>query len=189
MTELQTYIKSYFGIQPNQQQEVAELFKRETLYKGEYYTKVDHYCKKLSFVHSGYIRIYADTPQKEVTQWISGKGHFVTELSSFIFNQRSRFNLQALTDCELFTIHEEDYQKLQVLVPDWQQIEKRFISECFITLENRVFQFLSLSAEDRYDQLYNYDKELFTEVPQQYLASMLGMTPETFSRIRKKKIS
>jgi CRP-like cAMP-binding protein len=55
-------------------------------------------------------------------------------------------------------------------------------------LEDRVFGHLSLSAEERYLQFFNQNKELFNQVPLQYIASMLGMTPETFSRIRKSLI-
>jgi hypothetical protein len=75
------------------------------------------------------------------------------------------------------------------VVPAWPEIEKQFIAGCFITLEDRVFNHLSLSAEERYDQLFAFNQDLFRHVPQQYLASMLGMTPETFSRIRAKKVS
>jgi CRP-like cAMP-binding protein len=56
-------------------------------------------------------------------------------------------------------------------------------------LENRVFDFISLTAEERYKKLFDTNRELFNQVPLQYLASMLGMTPETFSRIRRKMIS
>lgn len=68
-------------------------------------------------------------------------------------------------------------------------MEKQFIAGCFVQLEDRVFSHLSLSAEERYDKLFENNKEIFNQVPLQYLASMLGMSPETFSRIRNKKIS
>ena len=65
-------------------------------------------------------------------------------------------------------------------------LDSHFIARCFTVLEDRVVQHLALSAEERYAQLWNFNKELFNQVPLHYLASMLGMTPETFSRIRKK---
>jgi CRP-like cAMP-binding protein len=55
-------------------------------------------------------------------------------------------------------------------------------------LEDRIFSHLSMSAEDRYQFFFQHNKELFNQVPLQYIASMLGMTPETFSRIRKKSL-
>jgi CRP-like cAMP-binding protein len=56
-------------------------------------------------------------------------------------------------------------------------------------MESRVFDLISLTAEDRYKSLFEQNRELFNQVPLQYIASMLGMTPETFSRIRKKQSS
>ncbi|MGS0527187.1 Crp/Fnr family transcriptional regulator [Zobellia nedashkovskayae] len=108
---------------------------------------------------------------------------------SFSFKQRARWNIQALTDCELYTINKENYALLNSVVPNWAEMEKQFIAGCFVQLEERVFSHLSLSAEERYNQLFENNKALFNQVPLQYLASMLGMSPETFSRIRNKKIS
>jgi len=110
-------------------------------------------------------------------------------LYSFNFKQRARWNIQALTDCKLYTIDKENYALLNSIVPNWVEMEKQFLASCFVTLEDRVFNHLSLNAEERYDKLFEHNKELFNQVPLQYIASMLGMSPETFSRIRKKKIS
>jgi len=140
-------------------------------------------------VQSGFLRTFAINKDKEITQWIASEGEFITDLNSLIFKQRSRWNIQALTDCRLYTIHKENYKLLNKLVPNWPAIEKQFIAGCFIALENRVFNHLSLNAEERYAYFFENKKELFNQVPQQFLASMMGMSPETFSRIRSKSIS
>ncbi len=189
MTELQKYIGSYFGITNENIEKVTSLFIESELKKGEYFVKTGQYCEKLSFVQSGFIRVFANAKDKEVTQWISSKGYFLTDLHSFIFKQRARWNMQALTDCKLYTIHKENYGLLHSIAPNWPEMEKQFIAGCFVMLEDRVFNHLSLSAKERYDQLFESNKDLFNQVPLQYLASMLGMSPETFSRIRNKKIS
>ncbi|MEL7148037.1 MAG: cyclic nucleotide-binding protein, partial [Bacteroidota bacterium] len=124
-----------------------------------------------------------------VTQWISSTGYFITDLNSFVFDQRARWNMQALSDCIIYTIKKDSFRELKKHVPTWTEMEKHFISGCFITMEDRVFSHLSLTAEQRYDELFKQNQELFNQVPLQYLASMLGMTPETFSRIRNKKLS
>lgn len=189
MKELQQYINTYFGISPEEMEKVASLFQESELKKVDFFLKTGQYCDKLSFIQSGFIRIFASYKDKEITQWISTKGYFLTDLYSFYFNQRARWNIQALSDCKLYTIHKENYQSLNRLVPNWQEMENKFISGCFVILEDRVFNHLSLSAEERYDQLFAFNKELFQQVPQQYLASMLGISPETFSRIRNKRTS
>ena len=189
MTELQEYISSYFGVTNENMDKITSLFTASELKKGAYFIKSGQYCKKLSFVRSGFVRIFANTHDKEVTQWVSTKGYFLTDLYSFSFKKRARWNIQALSDCELYTIHKKNYALLNDIVPNWAEMEKQFIAGCFIQLEDRVFSHLSLSAEERYDKLFENNKELFNHVPLQYLASMLGMSPETFSRIRNKKIS
>jgi CRP/FNR family transcriptional regulator, anaerobic regulatory protein len=168
---------------------VETLFKPSVLKKGDYFTKVGQYCDKMSFIQSGYVRIFAENHDKEITQWISTQGFFLADLSSFIFNLPAKRNMQAITDCELFTIHKKDYERLVEIVPNWPEMEKRFLSGCFVYMEDRIFSHLSLSAEERYDKLFKENKEMFNRVPLQYLASMLGMSPVTFSRIRAKKIS
>ena len=134
------------------------------------------------------MRIYVDIDAKEITQWISSEGNFITDLSSFTFNTPARWTIQALTDTQLYTIQKEDYNKLGELIPEWHQIEKLFIAKCFTILEDRVFSHLSMTAEERYNLFFEQNRELFNQVPLQYIASMLGMTPETFSRIRKKQL-
>ncbi len=189
MTELQQYISTYFGITKDDMDKVASLFVESELKKGEYFTKVGRYCDKLSFVKSGFIRVFAETKDREVTQWISTKGYFITDLYSFVFKQRARWNIQALTDCQLYTIEKDNYARLKEILPMWPEMERQFIAGCFVLLEDRVFKHLSLSAEERYEQFFEDNKEIFNQVPLQYIASMLGMSPETLSRIRNKKIS
>ena len=188
MTELEQYIKSYFGIvTADDLAEIVSLFKLQRLQKGKYLLKSNSPCKSLSFVQSGLLRIFVQVEEKEVTQWISTKGYFSVDLSSFIFGTPSRWNIQALTDTELYTISVEDYNRIADLIPKWRELEKLFIVRCFTILEDRIFSHLSMTAEERYDFFFEYNRELFNQVPLQYIASMLGMTPETFSRIRKKK--
>jgi CRP-like cAMP-binding protein len=106
-----------------------------------------------------------------------------------LFREPSRWNIQAITDAKIYTIDYDRYNSIGKLIPKWNELKKLFLGKCFVTIENRVFDLLSLSAEERYQQLFDYNRELLNHVPSQYLASMLNMTPETFSRIRRKKNS
>ncbi|WP_255416137.1 Crp/Fnr family transcriptional regulator [Reichenbachiella sp. MSK19-1] len=186
MTELELYIQSSFGLEPVHTAEVGELFESEMIDKGSFFTKEGALCGKLSFVKSGYLRVFKYLDGKEVTQWISSQGEFVAELSSLMYGTPSRWNIEALTDCKLYTISQSNYQKIGQIVPHWEALEKQIIAKCFVSLEDRVFSFLSMSAEQRYLKLFDQNKELMNQIPLQYLASMLGMSPETMSRIRKK---
>lgn len=190
MTELEQNIKSYFGvIQADSLQSISSRFHLETLKKGAFYLKSGKPCTKLGFIKSGILRIYKQTEDKEVTQWISTPGYFVTDLSSLLFETPARWTIEALTDAELFTIRGAEYKSIGDIVPNWHELEKLFIAKCFTILEDRVFTHLSMTAEERYAHFFEFNKELFNQVPLQYIASMLGMTPETFSRIRNKQLS
>ncbi|AYL97567.1 Crp/Fnr family transcriptional regulator [Mucilaginibacter celer] len=189
MSELENYLHHYFCIDVADCKQLAGLFKEERYAKGEFYQKTGKYCNKLSFIQDGLFRVYANLPDREVTQWIGTKGYFLTDLSGFLFREEARWNIQALTDCRLFTIDHQQYTAIGKLIPKWHELEKLFIGKCFITLENRIFNQISLSAEERYQLLFEQQRELFNLVPLQYLASMIGMTPETFSRIRRKTLS
>lgn len=189
MNELQLYIKSYFGIAENKLTLLEDLFISESISKGDVFTEVGKRCSRLSFIQSGYIRVYNHHDGKEVTQWISSKGEFITDLSSIIFGSSSRWDIIALTNCELYSISKENYDGIGTLIPEWHQLEKMFIAKCFITLEERIYSFLSMTAEERYNMMFQMKPALFNQVPLHYIASMLGMTPETLSRIRKKAIS
>lgn len=188
MQELANYIENYFGITGSEIDKVADLFREEEIAKQDFFLRKDDKNVSLSFVRSGMLRIYGydKSGEKEITQWISMDGMFVTELSSLVFDQPSRFNIQAITDCHLFSISKQDYHRIADVVPSWHQLEKLFIAKCFITLENRVFEQISLTAEEKYLQWFEQAPEMFNIVPLQYIASMLGMSPETLSRIRKK---
>jgi len=189
MTELENYIHTFFGVQQNDVSQIVTFFKPVQLKKGDYFLKTGMSANKLAFVQSGLLREFVEIEGKEITKWITSKGYFVVDLGSFVFGQSARWNIQALTDCELYIIDFVDYQNISQVIPKWLELEKMFITKCFSILEDRVLQHLSLSAEERYNQLFEFNKELFNVVPLQYLASMLGIAPETLSRLRKKSMA
>jgi len=189
MTEIEQYIKSYFGVVAIDDLEtIVSLFTLTTVKKGEFLLKSGKLCDKLCFVKSGLLRMFVTNEDKEVTQCIATKGHFSTDLSSFIFDTPSRWAIQTIIETEVYTISKEDYKKIGNLVSKWNEFEKLFLVRCFTILEDRTVRHLSMTAEERYNFFFENNRELIQQVPLQYIASMLGMRPETFSRIRKKQL-
>lgn len=186
--DLQQYIAGNYGITIDEAATVAAAFSRKTFAKGDFLLRTGGSCPWLGFVQQGWLRFYAEHGSKEVTQWISCPGHFVTDLASFSFNAPARWNIEALRDGAYFYISKEDYQNLGRTISGWAEIDKLFIARCFVQLENRVFGHLSQSAEERFQALFEQQPSIFNEVPLQYLASMMGMTPETLNRLRKKQL-
>lgn len=189
MSDLANYIQSYFGVNEKEIALIEAMFNETHIKKGDYFLQSGSVCNKLSFVQTGLMRIFVTIDDKEVTQWISTKGYFVVDLASLVFSTPARWTIQALTDATLYTISRDNYNKIGEVVPKWHELEKLFLAKCFITLEDRIFTHLSMSAEERYQHFFEHNKELFNQVPLQYIASMLGMTPETFSRVRKKMLN
>lgn len=190
MTELEEYIRSHFElIQSEDLNKVSSLFEPLLLKKGGYFLHEGKRCDKFCFIKTGYLRVFTISNEKEVTQWIATKGHLGTDFQAFFFDLPSRWTIQALEDTEFFIITKDNYNKISNIVPKWSEFERSFLIKCLTMMENRIFRHLSMPAEERYIAFFEHNKELFNEAPLQYIASMLGMTPETLSRIRQKQLS
>ena len=187
MSELKKHIIQTFGFTESEFQQIKDFFKPKVILEGDYFLKEGQYVKLMGFVEKGILREFLYVNDKEVTKWFSNSGYFAVDLSGFLFGKKSKVNYQAMTDVELLVISKEDYNKISARVPRWDKLEKMFLAKCFTVLENRVVSHLALNAEERYNQLFAFNPSLFNEVPLNQIASMLGMTAETLSRIRKKQ--
>lgn len=187
--EITQHLATYFDISSAEATEFARLFKPQSLKKNDYFNNAEGACNKMGVVASGYLRLFRYDDGRDITQWIASPGELATDVSGFLFGSPLRWNIQALTPVEIYVIDRANYVRAAARLPDWPRIENRFIAKCFTVLEERVYTFLALSAEERYQVFFAQKKELFNEVPLHYLASMLGMTPETLSRIRRSTIS
>lgn len=188
MKDFNQLIEKHFGKLTDQELTlIRTYFTEEKLQKNDFFTKSNKICDRLSIVKSGILRIYSLSDGKEITQWISTQEFLITEVMGFFFDQPNRWTIQAYTDVELYTISKSNYRKLCKEFPKWNEVEKSLIIKCFAMIEDRIFSHLSMTSEERYDLYFEQNRELFNQVPLQYIASVLGMTPETFSRIRKRK--
>jgi CRP-like cAMP-binding protein len=168
---------------------VISFYEVQGVLKDEFLVAKGKHCQHLCIIEKGYLRFYSDTEKKTITHWIFGQHQLITDVASFFFQEPTKWNIQALTDTTIYTLTYRNYQKLREEVPEWDHYERLFIIKLLSALENRVYSLLSMSAEERYQYLFRSDANMFNELPLQYLASMLGMTPETLSRIRAKSIS
>lgn len=191
MEEIAQHIQSYFGINHADYVKISDFFVKKKLKKGDFLIRQGKFHCNLSFINSGYIRIYNvdQHSHKEITQWISSPNTFTTDLSCLFFGTAAKRDFQAITDCEVATISQDNYKQIGSYINNWEHLEKLFMAKCFNTLEDRIYSHLSMSSEERYKMFFQYNPEIFNHVPLQYIASMLGMTPETLSRIRKKLTS
>jgi CRP-like cAMP-binding protein len=183
---LDQYLQGVFGLTKKESEDVRFLFEKRKIKRGGHIQTEGQVNRHLLILETGIIREYYLKDGKEVTKWISKSNSIIVDLSSFLSQGFSRFSLQALEDSELYCISFSSYLQLKEYIPDWSKIETQLITKCFTIVEQRLMQFLTLSAEQRYLEFFEQYKELFNEVPQQLIASMLGMSPETLSRFRAK---
>ena len=147
LTEAITY---YFNPTAEELQVLQAQFKPMQLAKGDFYLQAGQYGPKLGFIRDGYLRIYQYYEGEEVTQWVSGPGQFITEVQSLLFEKPCRWYIEAITDCTIDNLAGDAYRAMPGLLPNWSLIEKLFMAKCFAVMEDRIFTFLSLTAEERY---------------------------------------
>ncbi len=153
LTSLKKHLQSYFKLDKKGLDKISSCFELMKLEKNEYFLKEYALSKKLGFIHSGILREYtSDKNGKEVTKWISTESFFVMDIISFYFHVSARWNIQALTDCEIDVTDKSTLSELSDQIKNWDQIEKLFIVKCFGLLEERIVNQKSLNVEERYEK-------------------------------------
>ncbi len=189
MKQLEACILEHVSIEKNKLQQITSKFTPRKLKKGSYLLKAGARCQELVFIKEGYLRMYDFADGKEITFWIGSTGSFLTSLSSFIFQTPNFWNIQAITDCEILVINRKDHFDLLKKYPQWMEVDNLILAKAFALLEQSMFSQLHTTAQQRYQSLLERNPNIFKFVPLQYIASMLGITPETLSRLRKNKAS
>jgi CRP-like cAMP-binding protein len=167
-------------------QEFATLFESVHLDANEFFLKEGSVCSSIGFILNGMIRHYYINDSIETTRWVSKEGEFVTALGSFLQQKPSSHYLQAIVSCDLLVISKSDFEKVYKTNPSVQQLWLRMMEHTCLGFEDRIYIQLSSDAEKRY--LYMIEKwpQLIEKVPQKYIASMMGIKPESLSRLRSK---
>lgn len=145
--------------------------------------------KYLYFINSGYLRLYHYADGEEITTHINCPPGFITSFNNFIHATPSDSYLQCVTTCELLCIKQEDLISLYSKDKKWAEFGNAIYQKSLTYNEQRMKDMLTLSAEDRYQKLLSEYPDIIQNVPLQYIASFLGIRPESLSRIRRKIIS
>ncbi|SHK27238.1 cAMP-binding domain of CRP or a regulatory subunit of cAMP-dependent protein kinases [Maribacter aquivivus] len=185
MEKLKNCILNQISIDNLSLDAIVSVFEPMEISKGNFFLESGKTCRQMAFIASGYMRIYDIVDGKEITLWIGSSGKFITSLSSFVFETENHWNIQAVTDCTIYVINREDHYKLNKTEPKWLEFDNLLLANSFALLEKSMFSQLHTTAKQRFQSLLEEEPELFNTVPLQYIASMLGITPESLSRLRK----
>jgi CRP/FNR family transcriptional regulator, anaerobic regulatory protein len=143
----------------------------------------------LYFVNEGYLRsFYYDNDGDEVTTYLATPEQYMASFLAVSQQKISTENLETITDCSLLKINREDFLKIIEQYPDFRQYSLHIFERAFSQMNQRANDLATLTAEQRYTQLLNNQGNILQNVPIQYIASFLGIKPQSLSRIRKQMI-
>ena len=165
--------------------DILSHFKKEYVQKNQVLIKEGQVCNKLYFVEKGIGRsYYLKQDGKEVTQWFFGVGNFMSSADSFFQQSPSFYYLEILEDSILYSITKKN---MDVLLAKYHKMEKliRLLSiEMLTKIVHKLNAVQFQTAKERYDYMLTEFPDISHRVPLGYIASYLGMTQETLSRIR-----
>ena len=165
---------------------IESYFKYESIAKGASLIEIGQHTDKVFFIFSGYFRYYKIfNSGEELNIHLYAPNNFATSLNSFFLEQKSEEQLQAITDCEYLYITRSDLEKLYSTNNKWQYFGRKLMESFLIEKEERIIDQLSLTAQDRYLKLIKTQPDIIQNVPVKYIASFIGVQPESLSRIRK----
>lgn len=157
------------------------------LRKRQYLLQEGEICKSVAFVSQGMLRSYTvDEKSNEHILQFAPEGWFISDLNSFIIEAPSNLNIDAVENSELILINKAAHVYLENAIPDFFKFNYLQYRGAYIALQKRITGMFTLSTEEKYLNLLQIYPDIMQCVPQHMIASYLGLTPETVSRVRKK---
>ncbi len=168
-------------------QRLESLVRPRRLKKGELFIEAGADARGFGIILSGLMRVYyTDRKGAEATRSFRGAFDIVGAFSELLLGGPSRVSVSALEDTELLTGNYDAFARLYPRHASWQELGRKLAERLYITKEKREFEFLRLSAAERYAAFRRENPGLVERVPQYHIASYLGITPVALSRIKKK---
>lgn len=184
---LQQLLFDLAGVSPADTEPLFAMAKWIRLETNETYIRKGDTSQRLAFIEQGIIRAYTVKDNgDEATLFLRWEGQFIASHDAIIHRQPSRFIYRAL---EPLTLLEIDYAVLEDILkthPEYEPLRNFFLMRMLADSLKSMESFVMLSPEERYRDLVSGNFNLVNRVPGKYLASMLGITPVSLSRIRKR---
>ncbi|CAM3951802.1 cAMP-binding domain of CRP or a regulatory subunit of cAMP-dependent protein kinases [Pedobacter westerhofensis] len=180
------YINSKLIVSEDDWMKIESLAMEKTLHKKEYLLKQGSVWRFGAFVCTGCLRTYRlDTSGHEHTTKFTIDKSWTGDISSIISGKPAVFTTEALEDTTLVLFYNDDFDRICREVTGFQALMNADLRICMSSIEDRVNVVLSYSAEEKYHTFMEEYPGLSTRIPQYMIASYLGITPESLSRLRK----
>lgn len=184
-------IKAYYkklvpGLQDEDWNELQKKLSVQQLNKGGFLNRSGEICRQVSFINKGLLRLYYLADGREICTGFVAENEYIAEYESFLTHRPSLLSIDALEDCELINLSFDDMQAMYRSRPVFEIFGRKIAETLFIMFSSHNTRLLTLSPEERYNSVVQYQPFIIQRVPQYMIASFIGITPEHLSRLRKK---
>lgn len=180
------YIDQFIQLTEDEIQSLSQICHEKKLKKRAHFIRSAEICSKVLFFNQGYFRFYHLDPNgNEITSDFYFAPGFITSYTSLITGTPSMVNVQAMENMEILEFHKKDIYELYDLYPNLERLGRLIAESVAINSEKHLFLLLNQTAEVRYKNLLERNPKYVNTIPLQYIASYLGITRETLSRMRR----
>jgi len=166
---------------------VLQCFSPVAFDKKEFFLKEAQYCKQIGFVEKGGFMFYQNIDGDEKICDFAFENDWVTQYKSLLENVPSEMNIQAIEKAEVLLLDMNRIEALAKTIPDVGLIRTKLAEKYFTKSVQRASDLTNLDAQARYEKLLREIPDIHQRAPQYYIASYLGIKPQSLSRIRAKK--
>lgn len=181
-------IKDYITLNEADEELISRLFVRECFNKNELILKEGNHCQKLYFIATGIVRFSLLINGEDRSFVFRDEGVFCTDLESFLKKTPTKFNISAVVAATVFSITYDNLQVFYKESTNGERFGRLAIEQLFLGAVNHLATFYSEGPEQRYLRFVNQYKEMLQRIPQYYIASYVGVTPQALCRIKRKML-
>jgi CRP-like cAMP-binding protein len=180
------HILKKISLTNDEQDLIKTLFFPKKIRKRQYLLQEGDVCKYMSFVEKGLLRSYnVGDKGDEHMNMFAWEGWWTSDMHSFFTGEKAVINIDAVEDAEVLLITLEAFEEMTLRVPKMDRYFRILFQNSLFTKERRLISSITHTAEEKYTKLVEANPELVQRVPQNLIASYLGLAPETLSRIKK----
>lgn len=188
-TQLILFIEKILPMHRQRVEEIAANFQPIEIAKDDYFIKAEKLSNKYLFLEKGFIRAFTFDPDgNEVTTDFYSDNQIVFEVGSFFQNTASKENFQALENSTGWYITYDQLQALFHSIPEFREFGRMILVRGFIAFKQRTLSLINETAEQRYETLIKARPEIFQKAPLKNIATYLGITDTSLSRIRREML-